>query len=333
MKLTEIGEFGFIDRVAPLGSVRSEGVVKGIGDDCAVIEIPGPDYLLMTTDLVIEGVHFHRDWGSPEQIGKRALAANISDIAACGGIPRDAFISIAVPHKVEVEWLDALYQGMAELARLHQVNLLGGDTTGSRTDLMINIALTGLVPGSEALFRHTAQAGDIIVVTGPTGESGAGCELLLNKVDLPGDIAQRLIRAHLEPRPHVEEGRLLASSGACTAAIDVSDGLSSDLGHLCADSGLGAVLYEASIPVSPELIAAGSAMGKDPLHWVMHGGEDYVLLAAVRSDALHMLAEQFRSRGLTLTPIGEFVPGRGIVLQRRDGSSTDLARGGWDHFR
>jgi len=333
MKLSEIGEFGFIDRIAPLGAIRSEGVVKGIGDDCAVISAQGPDYLLITTDLIVEGIHFHSDWGSPEQIGARALAANLSDIAACGGVPRDAFISIAVPRKVDVEWLDAMYHGMAELARLHDVNLLGGDTTGSRNDLMINIALTGLVPCSEVLFRHTAQAGDIIVLTGPTGESGAGCEILLTKPELPEDIAERLISAHLEPRPHVQEGRLLASSGACTAAIDVSDGLSSDLGHLCADSGVGAVVYEASIPVSPDLIAAGAALGKNPLDWVMNGGEDYVLLAAVRADALDLLIAQFRSRGLPLLPIGECVPGKGMVVRGRDGIFIDLMRGGWDHFR
>jgi thiamine-monophosphate kinase len=234
---------------------------------------------------------------------------------------------------VEVEWLDALYRGMSALARDHGVNLLGGDTTASRSDLVINIALTGLVPREQVLFRHTAHAGDLVVLTGLTGESGAGCEILLKKPTLPDEICRRLVRAHLEPRPHLEEGRLLATSGACTAAIDVSDGVSSDLGHLCGDSGLGALVYEAKIPTSDDLIAAGAAMAKNPLDWVLHGGEDYVLLAAINPNSLETLSELFRSKGLTLVPIGEFVPGSTMVLRRIDGSSVVVTSGGWDHFR
>jgi len=333
MKLDEIGEFGFIDRIAPLGNIRSQGVVKGIGDDCAVIALDGPDHLLVTTDLLVERVHFLKSWGTPEQIGAKALAANLSDIAACGGIPRDAFISIAVPPDVDVEWLDAMYRGMSDLARAHRVNLLGGDTTASRTDLVINIALTGLVRPEEVLLRHTARAGDVIVLTGPTGESGAGCEILLGNLQTSEQIASRLMRAHLEPRPHVEEGRLLATSGSCTAAIDVSDGLSSDLGHLCADSHLGAILYEERIPVSETLIAAGAAMGRDPLDWVFNGGEDYVLLAAVKADSLEKLSWLFQHAGAMLLPIGEFTSAGNMVLKRIDGSAENLTRGGWDHFR
>ncbi len=134
MKLKEIGEFGFIDRIAPLGSFRSEGVVKGIGDDCAVISIGGPEHLLVTTDLLVERVHFFMHWASPEVIGAKALTANLSDIAACGGIPRDAFVSLAIPETMDLEWLDGLYRGMADIARTFDVNLLGGDTTRSKSD-------------------------------------------------------------------------------------------------------------------------------------------------------------------------------------------------------
>ena len=146
MKLKDIGEFGFIDRIAPMGNVRPEGVVKGIGDDCAVIQVRGDEYLLVTTDLLVEKVHFLMDWAAPEIIGARALTANLSDIAACGGNPRDAFLSLAIPDHMEVEWLDAFYRGLTDLARQYQVNVLGGDTTSSKTDLVINIVVTGLVP-------------------------------------------------------------------------------------------------------------------------------------------------------------------------------------------
>jgi len=333
MKLREIGEFGFIDRIAPLGSIRTEGVVKGIGDDCAVISVGGPNYLLVTTDLLMERIHFLKKWASSELIGARALAANLSDIAACGGTPLDAFISIAIPDEVEVEWLDGLYRGMAEMARAYSVNLLGGDTTGSKSDLVINIALTGTVAPDEVLFRHTANPGDVVVLTGPTGQSAAGCDILVHSPELPEQTSRALIRAHLEPAPHILQGRVLAASGACTAAIDVSDGISSDLGHICRDSGLAAVVYEDRLSVSQELISAAAAMGKDPLEWVLHGGEDYVLLAAVNSDKLADLEKKFKANGLDLFTIGEFLPGDKMVLQRSDGQKEELAWGGWDHFR
>ena len=333
MKLKEIGEFGFIDRIAPLGSFRSEGVVKGIGDDCAVISIGGPEHLLVTTDLLVERVHFFMNWASPEVIGAKALTANLSDIAACGGIPRDAFVSLAIPETMDLEWLDGLYRGMADIARTFDVNLLGGDTTRSKSDFAINIAVTGLVPVDEVLFRHTARANDIIVLTGPTGESGAGLDILLGSSPMTREIARPLVASHLEPRAHVREGRLLARSRACTAAIDVSDGLSSDLGHICRDSGVGAVVHETQLPIGQMLSQAARAIGKDPLDWVLNGGEDYVLLAAVEPGLIEDLHKQFEAEGRDLFPIGNFVAGSGMELVRIDGSRQDLTPRGWDHFR
>ena len=181
MKLKDIGEFGFINRISPLGNIRPEGVIKGIGDDCAVIQVQDDEYLLVTTDLLLEKVHFLIDWAAPEIIGARALTANLSDIAACGGNPRDVFLSLAIPDKMEVEWLDAFYRGLTELARQYKVNVLGGDTTSSKTDFVINIAVTGLVPSEQVLLRHTAKEGDIIILTGPTGLSRAGCDILIRK--------------------------------------------------------------------------------------------------------------------------------------------------------
>jgi thiamine-monophosphate kinase len=136
VKLKDIGEFGFIDRIAPLGRIRPEGVIKGIGDDCAVISINSEQYLLVTTDLFVEKVHFLMDWASPEIIGAKVLTTNVSDIAACGGVPRDAFISIAVPDNLDLGWLDAFYKGMSDLAREFSINLLGGDTNGYNSCLL-----------------------------------------------------------------------------------------------------------------------------------------------------------------------------------------------------
>jgi thiamine-monophosphate kinase len=332
VKLSEIGEFGFIDRISGQGKIRAEGVVKGIGDDCAVIDLGGPEYLLLTTDLIVEKVHFLLDWSTPDIVGARSLTANLSDIAACGGIPRDAFLSLAIPDYVEVEWLDGFYQGLTSLARTYNVNVLGGDTTSSQGHLVINIAVTGLVSAGEVLLRHTARAGDIIVLTGPTGLSRAGCEILLKSQADSGMSATSLVKAHLQPRPHLEEGRILAASGACTAAIDVSDGISSDLGHLCHDSVAGAVLYEDKIPVADELIEMGPIVGKHPLDWVLNGGEDYVLLAAVNPRELDALLEQASQAGRQFYPIGEFVSGHKMELVCLDGSIREIRPAGWDHF-
>ena len=332
MKLKDIGEFGFIDRIAPLGNIRPQGVVKGIGDDCAVIRISGDEYLLITTDLLVEKVHFILGWAAPDIVGARALTANLSDIAACGGTPQDAFLSLAIPDHIEVEWLDAFYRGLTDLARRYGVNVLGGDTTSSRTDLVINIAVTGLVPAEQVLFRHTANVGDVIVLTGPTGLSRAGCDLLLREDNLTAEPARTLMKAHLEPRAHLEEGRMLAESGACTAAIDISDGISSDLGHLCRDSGLGAIIRERDIPVAPELIQLGKSSGKHPLDWVLNGGEDYVLLAAIKPAALQPLLEQATARNWSFHPIGEFVQGQKMELAKIDGTLQEIIPSGWDHF-
>jgi thiamine-monophosphate kinase len=333
MKLGEIGEFGFIERIVPYGNIRAEGVVKAIGDDCAVISVGGPDYLLVTTDLLVERVHFLMEWAPAEVIGAKALAVNLSDIAACGGSPLDAFISLAVPDRVDVAWLDGLYRGMGDMARAFEVNLLGGDTTGSRGDLTINVAVTGRVPRDEILFRHTANPGDIIVITGPLGDSGAGLEILLDSPELPSELRQPLVRAHLEPRPHVREGRSLASSDWCTAAIDVSDGLSSDLGHLCIDSGLGAVVHEDKIPVGEALMRAARALGRDPLDWILNGGEDYVLLAGLKPEMVKSLEDRASDEGWSFSVIGEFSEGKEMRVVRRDGSIELFAPGGWDHFK
>ncbi len=333
MKLRDVGEFGFISRIAPLGRIRPEGVIKGIGDDCAVVSVDGPNYLLVTTDMLVERVHFLIDWASPEVFGAKSLAVNLSDIAACGGLPLDAYVSIAVPEKIEVEWLERFYEGMSGLARSFGVNLLGGDTTRSKEDLVINVAVTGYVPREEVLFRHTANPGDLIALTGPLGGSGAGLEILLKHASIPREIREPLIRAHLEPKPHIDPGRILAASRGCTAAIDVSDGLSSDLWHICEDSKLGAVIYEDKLPVTEELAEAAARFGKEPLQWMLSGGEDYVLLATLDPFAASDIREEAADAGYDFFLVGEIVQGSSMELVRADGSRTTFTAAGWDHFR
>lgn len=333
MKLSEIGEFGFIDRIAPLGVNRTGDALRGIGDDCAVVKVEHETCLLVTTDLLIERVHFMRSWGPAKTLGRKSLAVNISDIAACGGIPRDAFVSIGVPEHVELEWLEGFYQGLNELAREYQVNILGGDTTRSLSDIVINIAITGVARADEVIFRNTAQPGNIIALTGPTGLSAAGCELLMRGRDRSDYWAETLCAAHLDPRPHVAEGRFLARSHQCTAAIDVSDGLSSDLGHICQQSDVGALIFEEKLLVSDVLAEAALYLNIDPLECVLHGGEDYVLIACIDEEAFPSMQAAASDMGVELIAIGVTQKERGMRLKRRSGGEEVLIPGGWNHFR
>ncbi|AFM24104.1 thiamine-phosphate kinase [Desulfomonile tiedjei DSM 6799] len=333
MKLKDIGEFGFIDRIAPLGSIRSDGVIKGIGDDCAVLSLAEDNYLLVTTDMLVEKVHFLLEWISAEELGAKSLAVNLSDIAACGGKPLDAFISIAVPDHIEIEWLDGFYRGMAEMARGFDVNLLGGDTTRSAGHLVINVALTGMVHRTELLLRSTAKPGDALVLTGPLGASAASVDLLRHKRIFPEEVEAPLIQAHFSPRPHVHEGRFLARSGVTTAAIDVSDGLSSDLNHICEQSKVGARVYADKLPALPALLTAAQLMNKGPLKWILHGGEDYVLLATVKRESVNALLQEANKEGIVLTVIGEVTDTGNAELVKTDGTVNALFPRGWDHFK
>ncbi len=332
MKLSEIGEFGFIDRIASMGLNRPVNVVRGIGDDCAVLKIDDKTCLLVTTDLLLERVHFMRSWGPPYVLGKKSLAVNISDIAACGGTPRDAFVSIGVPDDIDLEWLDGFYQGLNDLAREYNVNILGGDTTRSVADIVINVALTGLATTDEVLLRTGAEPGNVIVITGPTGLSAAGCDLLLAREIPTKPWVETLKKAHLEPRPHLLEGRLLAESRACTAAIDISDGLSSDLGHICKQSGVGALIFEEKLCIESVLAEAASYLNKDPFEWVLNGGEDYVLLACVAQEAFESVCMAAAEAGIELIAIGVLQEEPGMRLRLRSGIETELMPGGWNHF-
>jgi len=333
VKLGDIGEFGFIDRIAQ-GCLVGEPshVVRGIGDDAAVVRCPH-GLLLITTDLLIERVHFLRPAISPTQLGTKALAVNLSDIAAMGGTPCDAFVSIAIPAEVPVEELDGIYDGMKALARRTGVNILGGDTTRSSQDLCLNLVVTGFVPEGEALYRSGARVGDRIVVTGTLGDSAGGLRILLERLELPHEVAAPLLAAHLEPELYLEEARLFATSGWAHAAIDLSDGLASDLGHVCRASGVGAVVDVAALPLSAELGELCRAAGGDPLALALGGGEDYRLLVAVAPEGVEPLTRSVAAAtGRRLYEIGEVVPGSGIRLRHPDGRLEPLTLSGFDHF-
>jgi len=253
VNLKDIGEFGFIKRISRGCLIRPQNVIKAIGDDAAAF-IPTPDEaILVTTDLLVERIHFLRDATSGFNMGYKALSVNLSDIAAMGGIAREAFISIAIPEDCSIDFLDDLYKGMKRMAAEFDVNLLGGDTTRSKADLVINISVLGSASEKEILYRDTAQHGDIICSTGFLGDSRAGFYLITNDIKADSNELKPLIDAHVTPKPYLREGRFLASQRGVHAAIDVSDGLSSDIGHIAEQSNVGIRLYSEKIPVSDNL--------------------------------------------------------------------------------
>jgi len=333
MMLKTIGEFGFIKKISRGCLIRPDHVIKSIGDDAAAFTVAPDRVSLITTDLLVERVHFIRNSITGFDLGYKSLAVNLSDIAAMGGNAGEAFISIAIPPDCSLEYLEALYDGIKNLAARFDVNILGGDTTGSRDDLIINIAVHGTVDRSQILCRDAARPGDMIVSTGYLGDSRAGLHLILNNIPIDTQDWQALYRAHVLPDPHLHEGRFLASQPGTHAAIDTSDGLSSDLGHIAAESQVGATLFSDKIPVSESLLKFCSRFGFDPVEYALSGGEDYTLLCTVAPENAEETAAKFRAefkRPLFL--IGEINDSNQLDIKFPDGRSKHITPTGWNHF-
>jgi thiamine-monophosphate kinase len=334
MSLKTIGEFGFIKRISRGCLIRPERIIKAIGDDAAAFTTEPGLISLVTTDLLVERIHFLRKAISGFDLGYKSLAVNLSDIAAMGGTAHEAFVSIAIPEDCPLEYLEAVYDGMKDLAARFEVNILGGDTTSSKADLIINVAVHGTVLKEEMLCRDAADPGDIIFSTGYLGDSKAGLHLILNNIPADSDELRNLLHAHNLPAPHLEEGRFLAQQPAVKAAIDTSDGLSSDLGHIVEESGLGATLYSDQLPVSDALNLFCSQFNVDPVEYALSGGEDYTLLCTVSPEEAMAVAEEFNKRfNRPLFRVGEMTAAREMKMQYPDGSSKSFAPSGWDHFK
>ncbi len=334
MSLEQIGEFGFIKKISRGCLIRPQNVLKAIGDDAAAFISDREDVTLLTTDMLVERVHFLRNTTSGFNLGYKALAINLSDIAAMGGTAREAFISIGIPNDCPIVYLEDLYRGIKTLAAEFGVNILGGDTTRSKTDLIINICLTGSVPEKEILYRNAARQGDIIVSTGFLGDSRAGLYLIANGIETDTEESKYLFNAHILPKPYLHEGRFLACQDGVHAAIDVSDGLSSDIGHIANESEVGIRLFAEKIPVSKNLISFCDRFGFDPVGFALAGGEDYTLIFTVAPQKMETIIENYsKTFKQPLFPIGETtVPGR-MELIDPGGRVKNLSPSGWDHFK
>jgi thiamine-monophosphate kinase len=330
-KLKDIGEFGFIERIKKGCLIRDTNVIRGIGDDCCVFRTSGKMALLLTTDMLVERVHFLLDSIPPYKLGRKSLAVNISDVAAMGGTPKEAVVSIGIPDKVEVVFLDTLYDGMKSMAKEHDVNLLGGDTTSSPHYLIINVALVGEVDEEEILYRSGAKVGEVIFLTGAVGSSAAGLDTLLTKRLFDG--RDYLLDAHHDPYPHVKEGRIIARTRIASSLIDVSDGVAADLGHICTQSEVGALIEEERIPTTELFREYCERVNQDFRHLCLHVGEDYVLLGTVPRPSVAELQKALTEQGCEFHPIGETVAEPGLKLKDRNGSIEEIEATGWDHFK
>ncbi len=316
----DVGEFGLLARLRErLGS-------SFLGDDAAVLPVSAGLRLLATVDAQVDGVHFLRDLMTPQQIGHRAIAVNVSDIAAMGGRPRYALVSLLLVPSLDVGWVEALYDGVREEANRWGVTVAGGNVSSTPGPLVVDVTVLGEVEEDLVLVRSGARPGDILLVTGDLGRAGVGLQLLRRGTPHP------LAAAYCTPTPRVGEGQALARTRRVHAAMDLSDGVGSDVYRICEESGVGARVDAAALPISSEVRSAATALGIDPLYCALRGGEDFELLVAAPADAVGPLTEAVATVGTPLTVIGEVrAKEEGVVLRLPDGSTQPLA-GGWDHF-
>jgi thiamine-monophosphate kinase len=335
MLVKEIGEFGLIDRISRMLPLSSPDVVVGIGDDVAVLKTSGPDYLLATCDTQTEGVHFIRDAITPYQLGRKAVAINVSDIAAMGGNPSWVLVSLAMPEATDVAFIEDLYRGMCEQAALAGAFIVGGNLSRLGSGLVVDITLLGQIAPEHLVLRSGAQVGDSIFVTGFPGESRAGLELVLRpELRVQDPFRKKVLERHLTPQPRLREGQCLARSGLAHAMIDVSDGVLADLGHICDASGTGAHILADSIPVSEAAAEVCSAAGRDVLDWILTGGEDYELLFTADSGtATEIRKTLLDETGLPCHLIGHITDQAGTIrIGNGERVFPNSGARGWDHF-
>lgn len=331
MKKQRLGEFQLIQRFLSLFPPSPADLVTPAGDDCAVIAMPSGDLLLITTDLLVEGIHFTMDSISPYQLGVKSMAVNLSDIAAMGGIPRFAFLSIAFRKDETLQRLDAIMTGIRDMCQRHGVTLAGGDTTASKRDLIINLCLTGEPLNGRVLKRSGARPGDLIQISGPLGGSAAALSLILSGNgcrDYP-----QLARCHFTPEPRLATGIALNRIEAVSAMIDISDGLLQDLGHICEMSGTGAIVDADKVPFYEESLQVARGDRTQAMMWALSGGEDYELCWTVHpSGGDRCLEAAFRAGAPQPVTIGTVTDDGGIRV-RKNGESWQPKTTGWDHFR
>jgi thiamine-monophosphate kinase len=309
-------------------SLRPTTISTAIGDDCAVLRLPPRQESLVTTDFTLEGIHFRRDWHPPESVGHRCLARGLSDIAAMGGDPVAAFLSLALPRDLPQAWVVRFLRGLIRLAEKHGVSLAGGDTAESPNGILADVIVIGSAPKGKSVLRSGARPGDRIFVSGELGGSAAALVRMMagqTRAKSKKKLNPRDYPRHFFPEPRVELGRILRERALASAMIDTSDGLSTDLAHLCEESRVGAELDASLIPRA----RVGKPARVVDLDLALHGGEDYELLFTARPGK--RVPKQIA--GVALTQIGEITRGSKIFIDDSKDIAYELAPRGWEHFR
>ncbi len=333
MDLSELGEFGLIERIRRIAGAGQWPVVKGCGDDTAVIASRPGSVILVSTDAMVEGRHFHREWMSAYQTGARAAGAALSDIAAMGGSATAIFCTLCISAAWTVEDIEELVQGLAAVADDFGLCLAGGDIVSSAGPLVIDVTALGEAHAERLWLREGAQVGDAVLVTGALGNAAGAIAML--EAGRASDLTRfpHLAAKLRAPVPRLEVAAGLSALGHVHAAIDISDGLVQDAGHVAEASGVGVELWASRLPVSRELLDCADLLGADALQWAAAGGEDFELLLTADGGDVAALQEALRQLAVPLTEIGQVTEGSGVRLLDDEGGEIGLPAGGWNHFR
>ncbi|MBS3100871.1 thiamine-phosphate kinase [Candidatus Woesearchaeota archaeon] len=310
-------EFGLIERIKKNVRLFSKDVVVGIGDDSAALKY-GKKYLLLKTDMLVQDVHFSLKHSTPEQIGAKAIEQNVSDIASMGGLPKYALVSLALPKNTDVDFVDGLYKGINKKSGKYKISVVGGDLSQS-SKVMVGIFLAGFVENKYLALRSGAKISDLIFCSGNAGKSAVGLELLKNNKK------GKSIKTHLEPECRLDLARKLVKTGI-NSMIDVSDGVASEIGHICQESDVGAIIYADKIPMSKNTINDAKKLNKNPIDFALYGGEDFELVFTADKSKLN----QFKKYDVKV--IGEIVDKKYGIKLVKGGKKLNLGRG-FDHFR
>ncbi len=337
-ELGEVGEFGLIERLGKNFGLKNPSSVKGIGDDAAVIDA-GDKYLLLSTDFLVEGIHFDLSYVPLKHLGYKAVSVNVSDIAAMNGIPQQITVSLAISNRFSVEALEELYEGIRLACDDYQVDLVGGDTTSSLSGLVISVSVVGAAEKDKVVYRNTAKEGDVVCVTGDLGAAYLGLQILEREKQVfmanpemqpKMEGKEYLIQRQLRPQARMDIIHILREVGLVpTSMMDISDGLASELFHICTQSNVGVTIYEDKLPKDEEVSQTAYEFKIDTTTCMLNGGEDYELLFTVSQEEFEKIKKE-----PDILPVGVIrAKEEGMTLYSKGGKIHDLQAQGWVHFK